>query len=101
MLPTSSGEVKNQVTDNWTPSQRNKHQARRRPKATLTMWTIYWNPADYPGSWVVRAHDIPGGQREFCEVCGSLEEARKMIPRGLICVKRAPEDELQIIETWT
>lgn len=70
------------------------------PKATLTMWTIYRNPADCPGSWVVRAHDVPGGPREFCEVCSSLKDAHRRIPFGLVRVNRFPEDEPQIVETW-
>jgi hypothetical protein len=68
--------------------------------AKLVMWVIYKSPADYPGSWVLRAHDVPGGPHKNCEVCSSLEEARALIPIGLIRVNRWPEDESQIVETW-
>jgi hypothetical protein len=68
--------------------------------AVLTVWVIYKSPADYPGAWVLRAHDLPGGQRQECHVCKSLEEARGLIPAGLSRLDRHPYDDPVIYETW-
>lgn len=68
--------------------------------AILQMYVIYRSPLDYPGSFVVRVHDVPGGPHKDCEVCNSLEEARKQIPFGLIRIARWDDDEPHIVETW-
>jgi len=66
----------------------------------MKMWVIYKSPSDYPGSWVVREHDVPGGPRQDCDVCTSLNEARKLVPFGLIRIDRFPSDPPQLVETW-
>jgi hypothetical protein len=66
----------------------------------LTIWTVYKSPRDYPGHWVLRAHDVPGGPRADCFVSKSLEKVRAQIPMG--CVRMVPQegDDLVIFETW-
>jgi hypothetical protein len=69
----------------------------------LTMWTICKNPRDYPGKWVLRAHDVVRGSsqpRPDCIVADSLEEIRKHVPPFLYCQPRQDGDEPQIYETW-
>jgi len=68
--------------------------------AALTIWTVYKHPRDYPTSWVLRAHDVPGGPRVECMVCNSLEEARACVPFGLVRIPRDRNDEAQVYESW-
>lgn len=70
---------------------------------TLTIWTIYERPQDYPDGYVVRPWIIgrdgiphPGAGIQ----AGDLATARAAIPDGLIRMERADDDEPQILETW-
>ena len=72
----------------------------RETEDKLTFWTVYQHPKDFPQSWVVRPHDVPGGPRVECFVCNSLLEARMFIPPGLVRLARYEDDEPQIYETW-
>jgi hypothetical protein len=70
-------------------------------------FTIYKNPSDYPGRYVLRRWEWglhTGGQpkpdQDPTYVGESLENARANVPEGLICVCRAPADDPVIIETW-
>jgi hypothetical protein len=70
----------------------------------LSTWTIYHNPLDYPGMWVLRRWDvIPGGglrpHGQAC-ICYSLEHARAGVPEGLVCFPRNEADDPAIFETW-
>lgn len=68
-------------------------------------WTIYKNPRDYPGCYVVRrgqailalgiVHDL-----EPTAVCHSLVEAREAVPPGRVRMDRHPDDDPVIVETW-
>jgi hypothetical protein len=68
----------------------------------LNMWTIYDNPSDYPGKFVVRRWIVKGPLEAADDVivCDTLEEARSKIPEGLVGVPRAYEDALCTVETW-
>lgn len=71
----------------------------------LTVWTVYRNPADYPGMWVLRGFDIGAGptgmqRREECAVADSLEMIRAQIPPGLARLDRHPNDDPVIYESW-
>jgi hypothetical protein len=70
----------------------------------VTVWTIYREPPDYPGRWVVRGHEVfPGrGTRAhtFCFVARTLNEARAKVPAGTRCFGRVPEDHPVIHECW-
>jgi hypothetical protein len=75
----------------------------------MTQWTVYYNPSDYPGLYVVRPWDIVQGEPEPVPrlsehwVCGSLEEARAIILHGdpsLYCLPRQPGDDPVIVEVW-
>ena len=59
----------------------------------LTTWVVCLSPADFPGKFVVRGQDTVRGKRHPVPhaeafVCSSLEEARAVIPRGLVCMTR-------------
>jgi hypothetical protein len=66
---------------------------------TLQMWTIYYNPLDHPGKFVVRRWVglVPSNTYVLAP---TLEMARAHIPPGLYCLGRYAEDEVQIVETW-
>lgn len=69
----------------------------------LTVWTVYVNPADYPGKWVLRGFDVGSGglrRREECTVADSLEMIRAQLPLGLVRLDRAPGDDPVIYESW-
>lgn len=70
----------------------------------FTIWTIYHDPDDYPGRWVLRAHDIfpDTGMRSHssCFVAATLDEVRAKVPAGCTCVGRTPEDHPVIYESW-
>lgn len=73
---------------------------------SLTLYTVYRFPLDYPHNWIVRPFVIkqyvaePIPQRIVC-ICNSLREARAGLQGlGLSRVERQADDELQIVETW-
>jgi hypothetical protein len=71
---------------------------------TLDMWTIYFNPRDYPDLWVARRFVIGGGPvpqpTADMFVADSLAEVRALLPCGLAMIPRDPTDDYQIVETW-
>lgn len=71
------------------------------------IFTVYENPRDYPGKFVVRRSFVGGGSAKALPdpdpliVADSLEAARGAIPRSTVTRwDRHPEDEPQIIEAW-
>lgn len=87
-------------------------------EAVLGFYTVYENPQDFPGKFVVRiftlhprnhpaALDPDGRDRiaiirdaePFC-VAESLEEARAQLPRELYNLGRHADDDPIIVEVW-
>lgn len=66
----------------------------------LTIWAVYKNPSDYPGHYVLRAHDTPGGPRADCFVSKSLARVREKLPPGLVKLAKHPADDPTIYEAW-
>jgi hypothetical protein len=68
----------------------------------LVIWTIYDRPLDYPGGFVVVPWTIRGGTqlRGDSLRAGTLEEARALVPAGLYCLGRDPNDDMAIAESW-
>lgn len=72
----------------------------------LPMWTVYKNPSDYPGKYVVRRSVAgPGGTLRHdpfpIVVAETIEEARLSLPQvGLHCIPRYAEDDPVIVEVW-
>lgn len=77
--------------------------------ATLSGFTVYMNPSDYPGKYVVRrwtatkgkvVPDIePTAVTEITPV--ELEAIRESFrDKGMVCILRMPDDDQVIIETW-
>ena len=65
------------------------------------IWTIYENPSDFPGKWVVRMWwgETPEPEAAACD---SLELARDLIQRagGCFPLNRASSDDPTIHESW-
>lgn len=70
---------------------------------TLTQYVIYDHPLDYPHHFVVRQFHIGSGTvtAGSTDLADSLENARKLIPLGLVNVGRHHEDDFAIVETWS
>lgn len=70
----------------------------------LDIWTVYFNPDDHPGKYVVRRFAVKAGGKtdvdDPCYVGGSLLEARCCVPPGLYCQTRDPKDQPSIVESW-
>jgi hypothetical protein len=73
----------------------------------LRMWTLYENPRDFPGMFVLREWAVtgnPDGEPRPLPgvfVAPRLEPLRaEMERRGLFRMPRNPDDEPQIVETW-
>jgi hypothetical protein len=68
------------------------------------MWTVYDHPKDFPNSYVARRFEVGSGHAPHATtdlVQGELSIIRRSFEQcGLVCLKRKPEDEPQIIETW-
>ena len=70
----------------------------------LETYTVYRNPADYPGRYVVRRFVCAAGRPipdpTPVSVSTSLTDARNAIPGRLVRFPRDPTDEPAIVETW-
>ncbi len=66
------------------------------------MWTIYDHPGDYPDKFVVRKFIVGTSLIATQEVIvgATLDEVRDLIPPGLVCLTRSPDDDPVIVETW-
>jgi hypothetical protein len=72
---------------------------------TLTMWTVYSHPKDYPDHFIARKWLI-GSKRDEPEATDevvarfSLDEVRTALPPGLYCIGRKTGDDPCIVEVW-
>lgn len=68
----------------------------------LRQYTIYDHPRDHPESFVVREWLIGAGTVTPGQAWGTatLASARDLVPPGLVCLGREPQDDPVIIETW-
>lgn len=66
----------------------------------LQMWTVYWNPRDYPNLYVARLfHNDQPQSEHFTST--SLEAIRtRMRAKALAQITRSELDEPQIVECW-
>ncbi len=71
----------------------------------MEMFTVYWNPKDYPNKFVVRRWLVSDKEpepvpMELVAVASTLEEIRSKIPGSLHCLRRFKEDDPAIVEVW-
>jgi hypothetical protein len=75
------------------------------PPGSLSIYTIFKQPLDYPDKWIARRSDVIPGKTEVQQtaevfVANSLEECRAMLPPGLHNIGREPTDDHKIYESW-
>lgn len=67
------------------------------------IFTVYFNPKDFPGKYVVRLFDADKPLR-LITISDTLEKAQATIPQGpplgFHRVNRSPTDDPVIVETW-
>jgi len=70
----------------------------------LAMWTVYEHPADYPNLFVARMWLILAGgdtmRTHTVLKAATLEELRRKLPPGLVCITRSDNDPSHVVETW-
>jgi hypothetical protein len=93
------------------PRQRNRCAVRPpasqgEPVTPLVMWRVYKHPKDFPGEYVARkfvmTEDFYGPSNESIS-SRSLRDVRSVLRslyRGLVQLKRLPDDEPHIVEVW-
>lgn len=65
----------------------------------LELWTVYDNPADFPGKVVARKFVLDKPTSDMI-VGESLEEVRSKIPGDKVRIPRDPSDPPAVVETW-
>lgn len=71
--------------------------------SALSIWTITENPADFPGKFVARRHEIAAGDHNATAdhlVADTLDALRWKLPAGLTRLARSVEDDPVIVESW-
>lgn len=69
---------------------------------SLSIWTVYDRPLDYPEKFVARrwlATPQPTPTDDIL-VGDDLMDVRKKLPAGLHCISRQAGDDSCIVETW-
>lgn len=73
------------------------------PRIALSIYTVFENPKDFPGLFVVRRFDVVKGKSiatNWVHSARTLEQVRLLIPQGTVMLARHPEDDATIVETW-
>jgi hypothetical protein len=76
------------------------------PVTPLVMWTVYKHPKDYPGEYVARKFVItedfyrPSNESIRSRSLRDVRNVLRSLYRGLIQLKRRPDDEPHIVEVW-
>lgn len=72
------------------------------PAGNLYSYTVYAHPRDHPEGYSMTQWEVtPNGLVAVATVyTTTLERARFLIPPGLVCMDRSPEDDPVIVETW-
>lgn len=69
----------------------------------LMIWTIYFNTKDFPDWFVARPTIIrpkTSGPLPMHLMARDIDTLRTMLPGGLVCLGRKPEDDPVILEVW-
>jgi hypothetical protein len=68
------------------------------------IFVVYDHPLDYPEHFAVRVHHVNGGRTirgEKVEIFDTVEEARAYAGDcGRVRIRRDPDDDPKIVETW-
>ncbi len=73
--------------------------------STLSLWTIYDHPIDYPEHFVARQFLVTGDGTVLTDsviTSSQLQTLRDTFEwdMGLACLPRNPEDDPKIVEVW-
>lgn len=69
----------------------------------LSLWTVYYKPEDHPIGYIARRFEVqPHDAKTTTDVVygDTLEELRRNLPQGLVCLARHPDDDPVIVEVW-
>lgn len=66
----------------------------------LYIYTMYYDPADYPGKFVVRRFQYDQPDPDPMVVSDTYTGAKAVIPQGCVKFQPDPQDEPQILEIW-
>lgn len=72
----------------------------------LEMYTLYFNPSDYPGKFVIRRFIIevgnpqPVADPKLLVVAETRELAEEVIPKWMVFLSRNEEDDKVILGTY-
>lgn len=92
-------DFSDEVDEAGMPLWERPHQS-----APVSIYTIYANPLDFPGKFVVRRHVVEAGHSVPdvmpMVVADNLEGAREVLPPGSWCLGREPGDDQKIVESW-
>jgi len=73
------------------------------PDPPLSLWTVYYNPSDYPGKFVARRFELDKPTHDVV-VADTLDNVRAGIRMRatflLTRLDRNPGDDSVIVETW-
>ena len=71
---------------------------------TLSMWTVYDRPKDYPTLFVARRSELRSlgkiATTEDLRLAETLDDVRAKLPPGLYRLDRMPGDDAKIVEVW-
>lgn len=67
---------------------------------TVSTWTIYERPRDYPTGFVARRFEgeAPTGDALYADNLDALRDVLQGM--GLVMLMRQPDDPVVIVETW-
>lgn len=66
----------------------------------MITYTVYKDPTDYPGKYVVRRFDGLQPDPQPTAVTDNIKQARDHIPDNMYHIERCPNDDPKIVETW-
>lgn len=68
----------------------------------MVQYTVYESPLDFPGKYVIRQFVIRvNGTRPLTGfVCDTIEQARSLVPDGMVRLMRTPQDHPSVVEVW-
>lgn len=70
---------------------------------TMSIWTIYDKPKDFPTKFVARKFLVSGDgvkPTDEIETADTLHQIRRKIPQGLARFERSPGDVKSVVESW-
>jgi len=74
------------------------------PGTVMVQWVIFDRPADHPEDFVLRAFFIMPGGKVYADSVAwkakTVDELRRLVPRGLHCLPRFDKDDRAVVEVW-